>query len=117
MQMEGQIKEIRASMQGERADVRVATDNLNSIKQEIDKLKAKLDRKEEERKAKGHEMSMRPEDAFDEPVHEDIIDEEELYLLKQMKDTKKQYRDSFAHLKEKKLDLANHQQRIDVLKE
>lgn len=115
--METQIKEIRNTMQSDRAEVRAVTDKLNAIKQEIDRLKGKLDRKEDERKAKGHEMMMRPEDAFDEPVHEEIIDEEELYLLKQMKDTKKQYRDSFAQLKEKKMDLANNQQQIDVLKE
>jgi hypothetical protein len=117
MEMEAQIKDIRNSMQADRVEVRVTTDKLNMIKQEIDKLKTRLDRKEEERKVKGHEMSMRPEDAFDEPVHEEIIDEEELYLLKQMKDTKKQYRDCFAHLKEKKIDHANSQQQIDVLKE
>lgn len=38
-------------------------------------------------------------------------------MLKQMKDYKKQYRDSFATLKEKKMDLVNCQQQIDVIKE
>ena len=34
-----------------------------------------------------------------------------------MKDYKKQYRDSFAKLKGKKMDLANSQREIDVIKE
>jgi hypothetical protein len=34
-----------------------------------------------------------------------------------MKDSKKQYRDSFAILKDMKIDLANNQRKIDVVKE
>ena len=60
---------------------------------------------------------MRNEDAFEDQHHEEIIDEEELVLLKQMKDSKKQYRDSFANLKDMKIDLANNQRKIDVVKE
>lgn len=117
LQMENQIKETRNAMQAERADIRNATDQLNAIKQEIDALKARLDRKEDERKAKYHELELRNEDAFEEQHHEEIIDEEELVLLKQMKDYKKQYRDGFAQLKEMKIDLANNQRKIDVVKE
>ena len=104
-------------MQQERADIRNATEQLNLIKHEIDVLKARLDRKEAERKAKYHEIEMRNEDAFEDQHHEEIIDEEELVLLKQMKDSKKQYRDSFANLKDMKIDLANNQRKIDVVKE
>lgn len=34
-----------------------------------------------------------------------------------MKDSKKQYRDSFSTLKDMKIDLANNQRKIDVVKE
>lgn len=87
--MEAQIKDTRNAMQTERSNIRNATDQLNAIKQEIDGLKARLDRKEDERKAKYHELELRNEDAFEEAHHEEIIDEEELVLLKQMKDYKK----------------------------
>lgn len=87
--MEAQIKDTRNAMQTERSNIRNVTDQLNAIKQEIDGLKARLDRKEDERKAKYHELELRNEDAFEEAHHEEIIDEEELVLLKQMKDYKK----------------------------
>lgn len=68
-----------------------------------------MDRKEDERKAKFHEASIRPEEAFEEQHHEEIIDEEELVMWKQIKDYKKQYRDAFAKLKDSKIELANNQ--------
>ena len=115
--MEARIKATRDSMAVQRQEVRIMTDQLNANKQEIDLLKSKLDRKEDERKARLQQNHMTTEDVFDEPKQEEIIDEEELVLLKQMKDYKKQYRDSFANLKEKKMDLANSQREIDVIKE
>jgi glucose-6-phosphate 1-dehydrogenase len=51
----------------------------------------------------------------DEP--EDIIDEEELVMLREMKDLKKEYRDMFSELKVYKQDHHDAQQQIDVLKE
>ena len=109
-------------MQAQRAEVRMQTDQLNAVKAQIDNLKSKLDKKENERKAKFREMELKgagDTDAFgiEDQAREEIIDEEELSLLKQMKDYKKAYRDSFARLKEMKIDLNNNQQRIDVIKE
>lgn len=48
---------------------------------------------------------------------EDIIDEEELVMLKSLKDLKRDYRDNFSQLKGLKQELANHQQNIDQQKE
>ncbi len=115
--MEAEIKDTPNAMHQERAQIRNATEQLNLIKHEIDVLKARLDRKEAERKAKYHELEMRNDDAFEEQHHEEIIDEEELVFLKQMKDSKKQYRDSFSQLKDMKIDLANNQRKIDIVKE
>ncbi len=58
---------------------------------------------------------MRQEDDLEEP--ENIIDEEELVMLREMKDLKKRYRDLFADLKTFKQDHHDAQQQIDVLKE
>lgn len=78
------------------------------MKQEIDSLKSRLDKKEYERRAKNNHVD-KHEDMFDERAQDnDVIDEEELMLLKQMKDTKKQYKDGFTHLKELKEDLVNN---------
>ena len=41
-----------------------------------------------------------------EEANEEIIDEEELVMLRQMKDLKKTYRDNFAVLKNEKRDFS-----------
>lgn len=58
-------------------------------------------------------------DAFaDEEVpQEDIIDEEELVMLKELKDLKRLYRDNFSKLKGLKQEMANLQANIDASKE
>jgi hypothetical protein len=90
LQMETEIKEIRTGMQGQRANIKIATDQLNAIKQEIDNLKSRLDKKEDERRLKQGYNDEKHEELFeDKSKEDDIIDEEELYLLKQMKDYKK----------------------------
>ena len=38
-------------------------------------------------------------------------------MWKQIKDYKKQYRDAFAKLKDSKIELANNQRQIDIIKE
>ena len=73
----------------QRSEVRIITDQLNANKLEIDLLKIKLDRKEDERKARQQQNHMVTENVFDAQNQEEIIDEEELVMLKQMKDFKK----------------------------
>ena len=77
------------------------TDAINKNKKEIDALKDRLDRKEEERKVRMNDEQLQQEDMFEEAA-EEIIDEEELVMLRAMKDLKKNYRDSFNALKEEK---------------
>ena len=48
---------------------------------------------------------------------EEIIDEEELVMLRKMKDLKKIYRDRFAELKNCKAEFAEGQRQIDTIKE
>ena len=77
------------------------TDAINKNKGEIDALKERLDRKEEERKVRMLDEQLQQEELLEEAV-EEIIDEEELVMLRAMKDLKKSYRDSFNVLKEEK---------------
>ena len=69
----------------------------------IDQLKQKIDRKENERKLRFHNEQLKADDDFAE-APEEIIDEEELVMLRQMKDLKKSYRDLFSDLKQFKDD-------------
>lgn len=92
------------------------TDAINKNKKEIDALKDRLDRKEEERKVRMNDEQLQQEDMFEEAA-EEIIDEEELVMLRAMKDLKKNYRDSFNALKEEKRQHSEAQRQIDLLKE
>ena len=78
---------------------------LNTNKGEIDNLKTRLDRKEEERKVRLRDEQLRQDDMFEEQADE-IIDEEELVMLRKMKDLKKIYRDHFSDLKNCKSEFA-----------
>ena len=71
---------------------------LNTNKGDIDNLKTRLDRKEDERKVRLRDEQLRQDDMFEEQADE-IIDEEELVMLRKMKDLKKIYRDHFSDLK------------------
>jgi len=54
------------------------------------------------------EEQLRQDDMFEEQA-EEIIDEEELVLLRKMKDLKKIYRDNFAQLKNCKMEFSESQ--------
>lgn len=78
---------------------------LNTNKGDIDNLKTRLDRKEDERKVRLRDEQLRQDDMFEEQADE-IIDEEELVMLRKMKDLKKIYRDHFSDLKNCKSEFA-----------
>ena len=82
-------------------------------------MKAKLDKKEEERKAqnRGRPADLDAYADEDEIPQEDIIDEEELVFLKDLKDMKRDYRDNYSTLKANKSELQNMQAQIDASKE
>lgn len=92
------------------------TDAINKTKGEIDALKEKLDRKEEERKVRMLDEQLQQEEMLEEAA-EEIIDEEELVMLRAMKDLKKTYRDNFNKLKEEKRQYSEAQRQIDLVKE
>ena len=113
---ESQIRDNRNIIKEKRGAIKAITDTLNQNKGEIDALKARLDRKEEERKVRLRDEQLRNEDMFEEAV-EEIIDEEELVMLRKMKDLKKMYRDNFSQLKNCKMEHAEGQRQIDAIKE
>lgn len=106
-------------MKEKRAGTKDLTQKINTTKAEIDKLKQLLDKKEEERKLQNR--AQRAElDAFadeNDVAQEEIIDEEELVLLKELKDMKRDYRDSYGKLKGLKEELLSLQENIDASKE
>lgn len=114
--LEGRIREHRGILKERRAEIKAITEGLNAKKAEIDALKTRLDRKEEERKVRLRDEQLKSDDMFEEQA-EEIIDEEELVLLRKMKDLKKVYRDSFGELKNKKGEYAESQKSIDLIKE
>ena len=73
------------------------TFKINNIKKEIDSLNVKLEKKEEERKLYKQKNQLDFDE--DEMPEEDIIDEEELVMLKELKDLKREYRDNYSQLK------------------
>ncbi len=85
----------------------------------MDKVKERLDYKQDEKKAQMREDFN--SDAFGDDDNtrgiEEIIDEEELMLLKEMKDLKKNYRENYDKLKNLKVDINDLQTNIDNMKQ
>ena len=85
----------------------------------MDKVKERLDSKHEEKKAQMREEFQADAFGDDENTRgvEEIIDEEELMLLKEMKDLKKNYRENFDKLKNFKVEVNDLQTNIDNMKQ
>lgn len=75
------------------------------MKRNIDSTKEKLDKKEEERKLEARVKNQ--EELFDDEdgPNDEIIDEEELMLLREQKDLKREYRDKYSQLKSLKSEM------------
>lgn len=116
--IEQSILQNREEIKQKRVVTKELTQKINAIKGEIDKLQGKLEKKEEERKLNNRAARMQM-DAFDddEGENDEIIDEEELVMLKDMKDLKRDYRDSYSKLKGYKQELQSLQVNIDAQKE
>lgn len=114
-QIESTILSCRKDIKDKRILTKDLTERINNNKRMIDKLKSKLDSKEEQRRVenKQNELEFDEEDK----VHEEIIDEEELVMLKEMKELKRDYRENFNVLKGYKQELKSLQENIDSAKE
>jgi predicted nucleic acid-binding Zn-ribbon protein len=106
----------RKDIKAKKEEIKALTFKINMRKKEIDAIQAQLDKKEDERKMGGKRNEFQHFDE-EEAEGETIIDEEELKLLKELKDGKRDYRDNYSKLKALKEDLLNVQANIDTTKE
>lgn len=90
----------RAEMKDKRILSKDLTEKINQGKKLIDKIQHNLSKKEEERKVEIKHKELDFEE--DEGNQDIIIDEEELLMLKEMKELKREYRDNFNSLKDLK---------------
>lgn len=104
--IEESIKQNRNDLRTKKKEMEKLKEVCNKAKKEIDTFKAKLENKNEE-KQKSLELD----------EEEDVIDEEEFNILKQLKDQKKLYRENFDKFKQLKGDCFYIQNCIDQLKE
>lgn len=104
-------------MKVKRATSKELTLVINATKRKIDGLQAKLEKKEDERKMQSKNLRNEMGLDADEVQQDDIIDEEELLMLRELKDLKRTYRDNYSTLKGLKQELANLQRQIDTSKE
>lgn len=104
--LEDNIRDNRSDLRKKKEEMTKVKEVCNKSKKEIDSLKQKLEEKNEE-KQKSLELD----------VEEDVIDEEEYNMLRQMKEFKKVYRDNFDRYKVLKGDAFFIQNSIDQLKE
>lgn len=104
-------------MKTKRNSTKTLTSRINVLKKQIDTLKDKLDKKEDERKLE--QRVKNNEELFDDDdmPQDEIIDEEELIMLKEMKDLKRDYREKYGQLKNFKQEIANIQENVDASKE
>jgi len=118
--LEDNIVLSRGDIKSKRMEIKDLTNKINFKKGEIDKLKAKLDKKEEERKASKinkNDLHVEGFEDDDDGHQDDIIDEEEMVFLREMKNCKRDYRDNYSKLKGLKQELQSLQMNIDTSKE
>lgn len=101
-------------MKSHKTTIKELTGKINQVKSVIDDLKRRIDRKEEERKLRMNQELHNMEDGN---ASEEIIDEEELIMLREMKQQKKIYRDYFNQLKSQKAEVNDMQINIDMSKQ
>jgi kinesin family protein 6/9 len=104
--IEDGIKTNRADLRAKKNEMAKLKEVCNKAKKEIDSLKSQLESKNDD-KQKSLELD---ED-------EDVIDEEEYSMLKQLKEHKKIYRENFDQYKSLKGDAFFIQNSVDQLKE
>jgi len=110
--LENSIVQCRADLKQKRALIKALTEQINETKKQMDMVKVKLDHKNEEKK-----LQIQEDFGEDGEQQDEIIDEEELNLLKEMKDLKKAYREDFDRLKAQKVDANDLQLNIDTSKQ
>lgn len=107
----------REEIKEKRVKTKFITQKINTLKKQIDTLKEKLDKKEEERKLEARVKNNEELFEDDDMPTDLIIDEEELMMLKEVKELKRDYRENYSTLKVLKQEINNTQETIDTSKE
>lgn len=116
--LEQSIIQYREDLKSNKLRVKSVTATINATKQEMDRVQVRLQQKQDEKRAAdtrdfgggfGDEEDM-DLGGGDQGM---VIDEEELSLLREMKDLKKSYRDNYDKLKQAKVAIADLQANID----
>jgi kinesin family protein 6/9 len=101
--------------------MKTLTLSINSTKQEMDTVQQRLFHKQDEKKAAHQrggdfddENEMFGTGGGDQGM---VIDEEELMLLREMKDLKRSYRDQYEKLRQVKLSINDAQNSVDSMKQ
>ena len=122
--IEQTIVSCRRNLTASRDELKLKTERINFIKQHIDAARVWLERKQETKRQAAVHKSMAPgfhshTDGFDETPHNDseIIEEDELAKIRELKDLKRDYRDLYKDLKELKNAINFSQQAIDNSKQ
>tara|TARA_B110000285_G_C15109485_1_gene610129 strand:+ start:1742 stop:2098 length:357 start_codon:yes stop_codon:yes gene_type:complete len=100
--LEDSIRENRVMLNEIKISVKENTERCNAAKGRIDVVMGDLEKKQEERKQNmQNQMAQLDEDEIleDDEAPQEIIDEEELAFLQQLKALKKEYRAAFTDLK------------------
>lgn len=113
--IESAILRFRTDVKEKRVLTKDLTEKINIGKRMIDNLKYQIDKKEEERRQDKRKNDIDFDD--DQLDNDEIIDEEELIMLKDMKELKREYRNNFNSLKALKQELGSLQENIDRSKE
>lgn len=117
--LETAIVQYREEVRLKKLVVKDLTTAINMTKKEMDGVQAKLGQKQDEKRA-ANARSQEDFGGFDEDggVEEGVvIDEEELMLLREMKDLKRSYREDYEKLKQAKVAIADAQGNIDGMKQ
>jgi kinesin family member 6/9 len=115
--LEGAIVQYREEVKHKKNAVKTLTMQINATKQEMDRVQERLGQKQEEKRAanaRGEEFGFEDDGAGG---NEMVIDEEELTLLREMKDLKRNYRDTYEKLRQVKTQIADSQSNIDNMKQ
>jgi len=116
-QIEENILVSREEIKEKRVQTKFVTQKINTLKKQIDTLKERLDKKEEERKLEARVKNNEELFEDDDMPQDLIIDEEELMMLKEVKELKRDYRENYSTLKVLKQEINNTQETIDTSKE
>lgn len=105
--LEEAIVQYREEVKNKKNMVKTLTIQINATKQEMDRVQERLGQKQDEKRAanaRGDDFGFDDDGAGN---NELVIDEEELSLLREMKDLKRSYRDTYEKLRQVKTQIVD----------